>query len=141
MSNLIDIMDGFFLWIAQNYREGLYMAGTRLAGVLCSFADITMIWMFLRLRDEIHDEPSRWRYRVLLVFAVLTPTLFLVESSTVFFPLQGFVLGAPYLILIWTAVTEAPHLLAHMKEIISTCAVGAFPLRLNRLRTGLLFCP
>ncbi|MBQ9564003.1 MAG: hypothetical protein IJU98_00315 [Synergistaceae bacterium] len=120
MNDLIGIMDEFFLWIGQNYRDELYMAGTKLAGVLCSFADIAMIWMFLRLRDEIHDAPSRWRYRVLLAFAALTPTLLLVESSTVFFPLQGFVLGAPYLILIWTAVTEAPHLLAHMKEILSS---------------------
>ncbi len=94
------------------------MAGTRVAGGLCSFADIAMIWMFLRLRDEIHKETSRRRYVVLTIFAVLTPSLLFVKSSTVFFPLQGFVLGAPYFILVWTAATEASSLLSHIKEKI-----------------------
>ena len=116
MNELLGMIDDFFLWITLNYREGLYMAGTRLAGVLCSFADIAMIWMFLRLRDELHGESSRRRYRVLLIFAALTPTLLLVENTTLFFPLQFFVLAAPYLILVWTAAVEAPHLLAHVRE-------------------------
>ncbi|MBQ7732888.1 MAG: hypothetical protein IJT58_02580 [Synergistaceae bacterium] len=118
INNLIALADDFFLWIAQNYRAELYMAGTRLAGVLCSFADITMIWMFLKLCDEINGKISRKSYTVLKIFAVLTPSLLLVKNSTIFFPLQGFVLSGPYFILVLTAVKEAPGLLAHIKEVL-----------------------
>ena len=116
MTDLMTLIDGFFEWIAANYRSELYMAGTRWSGVLCSVADIAMIWMFLRLRDEIHKEVSRRRYMALVVFAALTPTLLLVKSSTVFFPLQGFVLAAPYVILVWTAAAEAGSILTHIRD-------------------------
>ena len=117
MNDLIGAVDGFFLWIARNYRNEFYMVGTRLGVAVCCFADIATIWMILRIRDEIHGKISRRCYRILLVFAVLSPALFLVDGS-IFFPLLGLVLGAPYLILIWAAVAMAPHLLDHMRKIL-----------------------
>ncbi|MBQ6774739.1 MAG: hypothetical protein IJQ56_08820, partial [Synergistaceae bacterium] len=118
MNNIIKIIDDFFVWISANYNNNIYMAGTRLAGVLCSFADIAMIWMFLRLCDEISGKVSRRRYMTLKIFAVLTLSLLFVEKSIIFFPLQGFVLSAPYFILVWTAVSEAKSLINHMKRVI-----------------------
>ena len=118
MNNIIALIDDFFVWISTNYTNTIYMAGTRLAGVLCSFADIAMIWMFLRLCDEINGRVSRRRYMLLKIFAVMTPSLLFIENSTIFFPVQGFVLSVPYLILVWTAVTEAPNLINHIKSFI-----------------------
>lgn len=111
------MFDSLFVWIAEYYREGAYMAGSKIAGVLCSFADIAMIWMFLKLADTLREKPSsKWRYRVLILFAALTPTLFLPRVSTHFFILQFFVLGLPYLILIQAVVAEMPRILAHIRE-------------------------
>lgn len=113
------MFDALFVWIAAFYREGAYMAGSKIAGVLCSFADIAMIWMFLKLADAIRGgTPSTWRYRTLGVFALLTPTLFLPKISTHFFILQFLVLGLPYLILVWSVVTEAPRILAHIRQLM-----------------------
>ena len=110
------LAEGFFLWAAWSYREGLYLAGAKLAGALCSFADIIMIWMFLRLRDEIHGQRSRRRRGALALFAALTPSLFLAETTAAFFVIQFAVVAVPYLILVWTALTEAPHLIALLRK-------------------------
>ena len=118
MNNIIALIDDFFVWISTNYTNNIYMAGTRLAGVLCSFADIAMIWMFLRLCDEINGKFSRRRYMFLKIFTVMTPSLLFIENSTIFFPVQGFVLSVPYLILVWTAVSEATNLINHIKSVI-----------------------
>ena len=118
MNEFINMLDKIFLWISQNYRNELYMAGTRLAGLLCSYADIIMLWMFLKLCDDINGKISRRRYLLLKIFAVLTPSLLFVKDSTIFFILQGFVLSVPYFILVWTAFTEAKNILAHIKEVI-----------------------
>ena len=118
MNNIINLLDDFFVWLSINYRNNIYMAGTRLAGVLCSFADIAMIWMFLRFCDEINGRISRRRYMFLKIFAVMTPSLLFIENSTIFFPVQGFVLSVPYFILVWTAITEARGLITHMKRVL-----------------------
>ena len=113
--------DAFFVWIAAVYGEGAYMAGSKIAGVLCSFADLAMIWMFLKLADAVRKRRSSgWRYRVLVLFATLTPTLFLPETSTHFFILQFFVLGLPYLILAQAVIAEAPHILAHIRKQVES---------------------
>ena len=118
MNEFISILDNLFLWISRYYRNELYMAGTRLAGLLCSFADIAMLWMFLKLCDDINGKISRRRYLTLKIFIILTPTLLFVKDSTIFFILQGVVLSGPYFILVWTAFTEAKNILAHIKEIM-----------------------
>ncbi len=111
--------DAFFVWLAAFYREGAYMAGSKIAGILCSFADIAMIWMFLKLTDAIRGgPPATWRYRTLTVFALLTPTLLLPKVSTHFFILQFLVLGLPYLILVCSVVTEAHRILAHIRLLV-----------------------
>ncbi len=115
MNEFINMLDKIFLFISQYYRNELYMAGTRLAGLLCSYADIIMLWLFLKLCDDINGKISRRRY---FIIAVLTPSLLFVKDSTIFFILQGIVLSGPYFILVWTAFTEAKNILAHIKEVM-----------------------
>lgn len=109
--------DKLFLWIAAFYRDGAYFAGSKIAGILCSLADIAMIWMFLKLADTLRGQKSSvWRYRALIAFILLTPTLLLPEISTHFFIVQFLVLGLPYLLLAHAVVTEMPRILAHIRQ-------------------------
>lgn len=120
---MIEFFDSLFAWLALEYGAGpMYLIGSKICGVLCSFADIAMIWMLLRLRDEVRGGVSKRRYAVLAVFAALTPTLLLPDVSTDFFILQFIVLGLPYMILVGTIAFEAKHILRHIRE---TIAAGA----------------
>lgn len=111
------MFDSFFLWAATLYRNDLYMAGSQIAGVLCSYADIAIVWLFLKITDEIRGgAPSTWGYRILILFAVFTPSLLFVRNSTLFFIVQFWVLGFPYLVLVRAVVKEAPRVLAHLRE-------------------------
>lgn len=121
---MIEFFDSLFAWAALEYGAGpMYLTGSKICGVLCSFADIAMIWMLLRLRDELRGGRSTRRYIVLAVFAALTPTLFLPDVSTNFFILQFIVLGLPYMILVGTIAVEAKHILRHIREKIAADAL------------------
>jgi len=110
-------MDSFFYWIGVNYREGLYLGGAKVAGILCSYADIFVVAAFIRAMDIIRRRPpSKFRYGVLAVFALLTPAILLPENSTVFFMTQFAVLAPPYVVLIYTAASEAKSFVAHVKK-------------------------
>ena len=93
------------------------MPGLKIAGLLCSFADIFACAAFLAVMDCIRRRPhSKVRYGILLIFTLLTPVLLITPlSSTRFFIMQFLVLAPPYLILVYTAVTEARHFVAHVR--------------------------
>lgn len=110
------MFDSFFYWIGTAYRDGLYLGGAKIAGILCSYADIFVVAAFLKIMDTIRKRPlSKLRFRTLLLFAVLTPTLLLPKKGLDFFIVQFLVLAPPYLILVWTAVTEAKQFVAFVK--------------------------
>lgn len=109
--------DSLFLWIGTFYREGLYLGGSKVAGIVCSYADILVVALFLRIMDVVRRRPpSKYRYAVLGVFALLTPTLLLPRRGLDFFVLQFAVLAPPYFVLIYTAAAEARHFVAHVKK-------------------------
>ncbi|MDR3254268.1 MAG: hypothetical protein LBT31_01700 [Synergistaceae bacterium] len=123
----MDMFDALFFWFAENYRMELHLGGLKIAGVLCSYADISAIWFFARICDAARraeaaaegDEgprPGVWRYWLLTLFALLTPALLLPANGTIFFIAQFLVLGLPYLILIHVVVTGVRPLLARMKR-------------------------
>ncbi|MDR1732958.1 MAG: hypothetical protein LBR61_12800 [Synergistaceae bacterium] len=113
-------MDSLFLWLARHWRGEMYLIGSKTGGILCSFADIAMVWMFLKIAEELRGSDGGrsylWRFRILALFALLTPTLALPRSSRVFFILQFLVLGIPYLILLQAVITEMKPILAHIRE-------------------------
>jgi len=111
------MLDSFFYWVGMYYRETLYLGGAKAAGIICSYADIFGVAVFIRVMDIVHQRPaSKVRYTVLLIFAALTPTLLIPSSSFIFFVMQFVVLAPPYLILVYTAVTEAKYFVAHIKN-------------------------
>jgi len=115
------MFDSFFYWLGTTYREYLYIGGLKIAGILCSYADICVAAIILRAADVIRERaPSKFRYCVLAVFAILTPTLLLPQEGINFFILQFVILAPPYLILMYTAFTEAKFLMAYVKNKISS---------------------
>ena len=111
------MLDGFFYWIGTTYRDGLYLGGAKIAGLLCSYADICAVALLLRAMDVIRRRPpSKIRYYILAVFALITPALLLPSKGLDFFIAQFAVLAPPYLILMHTAFTEAKYFVAYIKK-------------------------
>lgn len=111
----------FFLAVLRGFTPELHLILTRAAGVACSFADIAFIYILLKTAHAIKPPatpPPKKRFRALLVFAALTPTLALPFSSDAFLIWQSLVLGVPYLLLAHTVITEFPLLLRHLREKI-----------------------
>ena len=112
-------LDSIFHWLGTAYRDDFYMSGLKIAGILCSYADICVAAILLRAADVIRERaPSKFRFIVLAVFAALTPTLLLAEEGFDFFILQFLVLAPPYLILMYTAFTEAKFFMTYVKNKI-----------------------
>jgi len=106
---------------ARDYRLANWRGCVKRGGVACSFADIAFIYILLKTAHAIKPPatpPPKKRLRALLVFAALTPTLALPFSSDAFLIWQSLVLGAPYLLLAHTVITEFPLLLRHLREKI-----------------------
>ena len=113
------MLDNFFYWIGTTYRNELYLSGAKIAGLLCSYADMCAVALLLRAADVIRKRPpSRIRNFILAVFALITPALVLPGSGLDFFIVQFAVLTPPYLILMYTAFTEARFFVAYVKKKI-----------------------
>ena len=114
------MLDSFFYWIGTVYRDELYLGGAKIAGLLCSYADICAVALLLRVSDVIRKRPpSKIRYSILALFALATPVLLLPQEGLVFFIVQCAVLAPPYLILMYTAFTEAKFFTVYVKKKIS----------------------
>ena len=110
------MLDNFFYWIGTTYRIELYLGGAKIAGLLCSYADICATALLLRVTDVIRKRPpSKIRYFILAVFALATPALLLPRKTIDFFIVQLIILLPPYLILMYTAFTEAKFFVAHVR--------------------------
>jgi len=115
------MLDGFFYWLGTEYQDSLYIGGLKIAGILCSYADICVAAILLRSADVIRERaPSKFRFSVLAVFAVITPVLLLPREGIDFFILQFIILAPPYLILMYTAFTEAKFLITFVKNKITS---------------------
>jgi len=111
------MLDSFFYWLGTAYRDELYISGLKLAGILCSYADIIVAAILLRAADVIRDRPpSKFRFGVLILFTILTPTLLLPMEGLFFFIVQLIILLPPYLILVYTAFTEAKFFMNYVKN-------------------------
>jgi len=100
------------------------MSGLKIAGVLCSYVDIFVAAILVRSADFIRERaPSKFRFGVLFLFALLTPALLLPKEGLDFFIMQFAVLAPPYLILMYTAFTEAKFFMAWMKSKIGSSQV------------------
>ena len=117
------MLDSFFYWIGTTYRDEVYLRGAQIAGLLCSYADIIAVALLVRVSDVIRKRPpSKIRYSILAVFALITPVLLISTDGLHFFILQFAVLAPPYFIFMYTAFTEARFFVAYVKKKISRAA-------------------
>ena len=113
------MLDSFFYWVGTAYQDELYLSGLKFAGILCSYMDIMVAAILVRSADFIRERrPSKFRFGVLLLFALITPALLFPKEGLDFFIIQFAVLAPPYLILMYTAFTEAKYFMAWMKRKI-----------------------
>jgi hypothetical protein len=113
------MLDSFFFFFGTAYQDELYVSGLKIAGILCSYMDICVAAILLRAADVIRGRaPSKFRFLVLILFALLTPTLLLTKEGLDFFIVQFIVLAPPYLILMYTAFTEAKFFMKWMRSKI-----------------------
>ncbi|MCL1941890.1 MAG: hypothetical protein FWG09_08090 [Synergistaceae bacterium] len=114
------MLDDLFYWLGTAYRDELYIGGLRIGGILCSYADIFVTAILLRVMDVILErKPSKFLYGVLIVFAILTPALLFPEGGLVFAVVQFIVLAPPYLILMYVTFTMAKYFMPYVKRKIS----------------------
>ena len=112
-------VESFFLWIAAHYTAEAHLISSKIGGILCSYADIFVIWMFVKVVDEMEERPpSVIRFRLLILFMLLTPALLLAQTSYQFFILQFFVLGIPYVILAYSVVVDIRAFMKHIRAKI-----------------------
>ena len=110
------LLQSLFYWIGTSFRIDAYLPAAKAAGVVCAWADIAAVYYFILITDRIRRRrPSRIRLTVLVLFAVITPALLLPKNSTLFFIIQFAILAPPYLLLFYSAATEAKTLVEFLK--------------------------
>ena len=111
----MDLLDPAFLWIADHFTPGAYLASTKVQGLVWSAADLLLVFAFLRIADvlrAIEGIPSiRWRYLFLAVTALLTPLLVFAQSSRGILLLESLICGVQFLILVATLILERARFL------------------------------
>ena len=112
----------FFQWVIRVYTPDVSINVIRMACVACSLADIGFILILLKLSAVLKPAgtpPPKARIRTMYFFLALTPTLVIPNQFDYQLIWQSFVLGVPYLVLVYTAVKELPLLLGYMKARIA----------------------
>ncbi|GHV38793.1 hypothetical protein FACS1894187_18030 [Synergistales bacterium] len=118
------MFDAICLWLAQNYNAELHLSGLKLAGVMCSYADIAAIALFAKIcalsrsASPKQDRAAVVIYRMLALCALITPGLFLPQSSATFFAVQFMVLLLPYCILMYVVATGIRPLIKTLEKYI-----------------------
>ncbi|MDL2264432.1 hypothetical protein LJC31_07260 [Synergistaceae bacterium OttesenSCG-928-I11] len=113
-------MSPFFLWIAMNFTEAPHLFYLKVGGILCGFGDIAALWFLLKVAEVMHGKKPKKRFAILAFFLLINPIQAIPGNSGMFFVVQFLVLGIPYLILAYTAVTEAPAIVAYIKKRATT---------------------
>ena len=106
----------FFGWVAANFTESTHLFYLKVGGILCGFGDIAALWFLLKVAEVMHGKKPKKRFAVLAFFLLINPIQAIPGDSGMFFVVQFLVLGIPYLILAYTAVTEAPAIVSYIRE-------------------------
>lgn len=109
-----------FELLGNHYRMSPHMAGLKIGGFICCFADVIAIWALIRCLDLARGRlPSKWKNAVLGFCALINVTQLFPKSSEVFFLTMFFVFMLPYLLLIYSVVVEARYFVGFLKETVA----------------------
>jgi len=108
-------MDSLFLQIAEGFSPTEYLFWTKIQLIAWSAADISLVFVALRIIDlaraDAGEQRIRIRYGLLAVSAGLTPIVFTLESSQQIFKLEAAVVGLQFAILIYSIVADRQSVL------------------------------
>lgn len=112
--------EALFCLLSGWFSEELHVRLLRLGGILCGYGDLVALYFLLKISVITRGVEPRVRLFTVRAFFVLNLLqLVPVRTSGAFFVLMFLVLGVPYLILAYTAVTEAPFIIRRIKERIA----------------------
>lgn len=112
--------EALFTLLSGWFSEELHVTLLRAGGILCGYGDLAALWFLLKISSITRGVEPRVRMLTVRAFFVLNLLqLVPVRTSGAFYVLMFLVLGVPYLILAYTAVTEAPLIIQRIKDRIS----------------------
>ena len=116
------LAETLFTAIGNGFSPEVHLAVTKIQGLLWSTADIVLIWFLLKIVDLARaghaGVRSVWRYRLLVLSAVLVPFLVVMPTSKAFFVLESGIFGLQFGVLIYTLATDTESLLFFLRNII-----------------------
>lgn len=117
------LAESLFIAIGNGFSPEVHLAVTKVQGLLWSTADIVLIWFLLKIvglaRTAQAGVGAVWRYRLLILSAVLVPFLVLTPTSKAFFVMESGIFGLQFGVLIYTLATDTRSLLAFLRAIIT----------------------
>lgn len=124
------IFETMFTTIGQGFSPELYLVTTKVQGILWGTADITLIYFLLKIADMAQAAHGKakavWRYRLLLISALLVPFLVFMPTPKRFFVLESVIFGLQFAVLIHTLATDTQPILSFLRNII-TCPDNQAP--------------
>ncbi len=109
------------LWVGTGFTTEIYMISTKIQGIAWSIADIVLVFILLKIVDLVRQSSGKkrifYRYLLLLVSAVLTPSLLFTQTARQIFILESIICGMQFAILVYTVIAERKDLLHFVKEL------------------------
>ncbi|ABW68334.1 hypothetical protein [Desulfosudis oleivorans] len=117
------LAESLFITIGNGFSPEVHLIVTKIQGLLWSTADIVLIWFLLKIVGLARADQARagavWRYRLLVLSAVLVPFLIVMPTSRAFFVLESGIFGLQFGVLIYTLATDTRSLLDFLRAIIT----------------------
>ena len=99
-------MNDLLMWILSWFDESRYVAATQIQGLLWSAADLTLLWMLLKITDLIRGKRATYRWIVWSLTAVATPLLFFMHTRMDILMLEAAICGTQFLLLLEILLRE-----------------------------------
>jgi hypothetical protein len=117
----VKAIETLLLWIGVSFTADLYMMSAKIQGMLWSVADIVLVFVFLKIADQVRLRTRggkiRWRYFFLWGSAALTPLLVFTRNMDQFLLLESVICGIQFCILILTVIMERKGAINVFKDI------------------------
>lgn len=111
-----ELFETLFTTIGRGFSPEVYLATTKVQGILWSAADIALIYFLLKIAGLARIADGRRkvarRYRLLALSAVLIPFLVFMPTARHFFILESIIFGLQFSILIHTLAADTRPVLA-----------------------------
>lgn len=117
MSDLVfGIVEPLFAAIASGYTLETHLFLLKAGGLLCGWGDIAALMSVLRVVELVRGRRPAFRLWTLRAFLALNAAPLFAPDLDKFYIALFITLGVPYLMLAYTAVTEASAIIDYIKR-------------------------